>query len=117
MTLIGGNHLPAALADATKRSKASGGWSQLPHFGAHFGVAQAANHMIAVQQGTAGQPEFQKHNVTGARIQVVAGANYQIAMTAEHVATGELHEIDGTVHRDRSGHHYMKYLGNPRCRP
>ena len=107
--------LPAALTNATMtRARSSGGWVELPEFGAHLGVTHAAQHMVQQHQGTVVPAEFHEHTVTSVKAQVVAGANYKITMTAKHVTTGDLHTIDGVVHRDSSGHHSMKYLGLPR---
>jgi len=107
--------LPAALTNATMtRARSSGGWVELPEFGGHLGVTHAAQHMVQQHQGTVVPAEFHEHTVTSVKAQVVAGANYKITMTAKHVTTGDLHKIDGVVHRDRSGHHSMKYLGLPR---
>jgi len=76
------------------------------------------NHYKAqMQQGTArrgAQLQLHKHKLTAVSHQVVAGSNYKLTLSAEHVSTGEHYEMQGIVHCDVSGQHSVKYFGTAR---
>jgi len=101
-------------SNITVLSRSAGGWHELSGHDAHVGVSTAMDHLNAhvQQQGGArrdGQPEFHKHTATKVLYQSVAGSNYHLTVTAEHVATGELYEMEGIIHRDLAGQHFIKH--------
>jgi len=101
----------------TKRAKAAGGWYELPADEPHVGVSRAVSHFVSqpVHEGTARRaaPALHNHRLTKVMHQVVAGSNYHLVLTAEHVESGEQYQMQGIVHQDLSGRHFIKHSGAP----